>query len=80
MATHFRCLYCRKYQIGSEYMSNQNLNSRERKRNDLDDVFGLLRLRLMDAVYDEVNSCGETVAKVLDDVLPEVSSFDAQKR
>ncbi|VDK65249.1 unnamed protein product [Onchocerca ochengi] len=61
----------RKYQIGSEYMSNQNLNSRERKRNDLDDVFGLLRLRLMDAVYDEVNSCGETVAKVLDDVLPE---------
>ncbi|KAM3726279.1 Low density lipoprotein receptor adapter protein 1-B [Dirofilaria immitis] len=43
----------------------------ERKRNDLDDVIGLLRLRLMDAVYDEVNCCGETVAKILDGVLPE---------
>ncbi|OZC09978.1 hypothetical protein X798_03084 [Onchocerca flexuosa] len=52
-------------------MSNQNLNSRKKIRNDLDDVFGLLRLRLMDAVYDEVNSCGETITKILDDVLPE---------
>lgn len=57
-------------------MSEEDLNIREKKRNDLNDIIGLLRFRLMDAIHDEVNSCGETVAKILDGVLLEVSSFN----
>ncbi|EJD76100.1 hypothetical protein LOAG_16876 [Loa loa] len=52
-------------------MSKQEADIREKKRSDLVDIIGLLRLRLMDAVQDEVNSCGETVAKIMDGILPE---------
>lgn len=55
-------------------MSKEEVNVQEKKRNDLDDIIGLLRLRLIGAIQDEVNSCGETVAKILDCAFSEVSS------
>lgn len=53
-------------------MSKQNDNAREQSLNYLDDVINLLRVRLMEAVHTEVNSCREIVAGILDGTISQV--------
>ncbi|CAG9541085.1 unnamed protein product [Cercopithifilaria johnstoni] len=61
-------------------MFKQDDNTWEKSRNNLDDVIGLLRIRLMEAVHNEVNSCGETVARILDGAMLQVVVVYARLR
>ncbi|KAL3982164.1 hypothetical protein ACH3XW_46075 [Acanthocheilonema viteae] len=50
---------------------SQEDDNREKSANTLDSIIDLLRFRLVRAVHNEVDLCGEMVARILDDTMPQ---------